>query len=468
MDTNAQNTVVTVFQHVEIFFTMLDHYSANSKSVVGFQIAAYESVTQAYLKKYVDKKTDKQRIAAALSLKNMDACDLISFVDHRRGQFGLHRGLLQTIQGLDSKRIRELGQPDLDIIYVQLQNVSNYFISAGRAFDRSDPQFQENLATLFDVLQDTLSKIDHNARALEGSSKRLSEILESHDFNQMVISDQVQNALDEVIRISKQNIKPSLTFLNEKAMTPQASAMYLLRRIRESFERTTFHAELANITTIEMKLLSYAEVIATIRRRLNCYVEMDRKSREIYNGIEKRFNQLYASVVSRLDTKLKGKKLPASDPIFNPSRAMSGLVNWNATRLTAPLVHLPKGDTSQHLNEHIRTKLAKAEAVRSIKRNPTQLLSTAKERFEKDRRIKRIQQTMKCFDVLLAKYDLYLAVHEHLSAHLPSYELKDIYDALPFVDKRATLRSTFTPQSIIHHSKRLTYLVKQLEVANHE
>ena len=290
MDTNAQNTLVIIFQHVEIFFTMLDHYSDSSKHVVGFKVAEYEGVIEQYLDRLEFKQQDKQRIRIALSVRNMNECSLLNFVDDQRGQFSLQRGLLQTIQGLDSKRIRELGQPDLDNIYGQIKRLHDYFILLAGIYNRDDPDFNENLAVLMDVLQETLTKIDHNVRALEGSSKRLSEVLESHNFNQMAMNDQVRSALEEVIQISKRNIRPTLIFLNEKIMAAGTSAMLLIREIRESFLNKGFHSEYANISTIEMKLLSYAEVISDTRRRMNSYVEMDKKQRDLYNNIEQRFN----------------------------------------------------------------------------------------------------------------------------------------------------------------------------------
>ena len=137
METNAQNTVVTIFQHVGVFYTMLDHYSDQSKTVVGFQISVYESVLQHYLEQNITDRNDRQRIASALDVSNMFECGLLSFINDSQGVFGLQQGLLQTIQGLDSKRIRELGQPDLDIIYAQMRSLYDYFINSCYAPSRT-------------------------------------------------------------------------------------------------------------------------------------------------------------------------------------------------------------------------------------------------------------------------------------------------------------------------------------------
>lgn len=464
MDTNAQNTVVIIFQHVDIFFTMLDHYTGNSKTVVGFQIAAYESVIESYLNKKELSKQDGQRIRTALSIKNMNECCLLSFVDDQRGQFALQRSLLQTIQNLDSKRIRELGQPDLDNIYEQIRRLYDFFIPKAGLYEREDLDFRENLAALMDVLHETLNKIDHNVRALEGSSKRLSEILDSHDFNQMVMNDRVRNALQEVIRISKRNIRPTLVFLNEKIMAAGTSAMQLIREIRESFAKTGFHIEYANISTIEMKLLSYAEVIGDTRRRMNRYVEMDRKQRELYNNIEQRFNELYALVVSRLDSKLTGKKVPSDDPIFEPARAFRGLVNWTSSNLTGAQIELPEYAGEQYVHEYIRNQLNRADAINSSKRTPGKDPLSAKERFEKTQRIQRIKQAMDGFDIHRALDDLYLAIHQHLVISLTNYELKDLFDALHFVANNKLYQATLLRGEIIYKSQKLSYLVRRKRI----
>lgn len=468
MDTNAQNTLVILFQHVDIYCSMLDHYADRSKTLVGFQISAYENVIQNYLDVHVPQKTEQQRIRAALDLHNLDECGLLSYIDHQRGQFALQRGLLQTIQNLDAKRIRELGQPDLDIIYVQMKKLSDYFIPQGGAYDGFDSDFQENLAALFDVLQETLTKIDHNVRALEGSSKRLSEVLDSHNFNQMVMSNQVRDALQEVIRISKRNIQPTLTFLNEKAMAEDASAMYLIRRIRQSFESTSFHHVHASIATIEMKLLSYAELISSTRRRMHRYVEMDRLQRELYNKIELQFNNLYQEVISRLDTKLTGKRLPANHPLFAPSHRLQGINNWTSSNLTGALIELPQNAKDQYLKEYIRTKLNKADALSTKKKTPSQNTSSAKERYQKSIHIRQIKKSMKTFNLASAHADLYQAVHAHLIETLNDYSLKDIYDALPFIDSTLKRTPTLQRKTIVYQSQKLTYLAKRLELASNE
>ncbi|GLW37425.1 hypothetical protein Pcaca04_13610 [Pectobacterium carotovorum subsp. carotovorum] len=467
MQTNAQNTLVMLFQHVDIFFTMLDYHASRHKSVVGFSISSYEATLTSYVEHQVADPNDRRRIISALSIRNLNKCGLLSFINDSKGLFSLQKGLLQTIQNLDSRRIRELGQPDLDIIYAQVRTLYDYFLSKQGAFGHDDPEFLENLAALTDTMQDIFSKIDHNVRALDGSSKRLSEIVDSHDFNQQVPTEQVQKALDEIIRIYRRNIKPTLTFLNEKAMANDASAMYLIRKIRESLEKTTFYKELNNIVTIEMKLLSYVEVINLIRKKLRRYVDMSIAQRKLYDNIEIQFNEINQLVLELLDTRLKGKQLSLGHPIFTPSSIFSGLQSWSRTNLTAPLIELPADFGAGMALEYIRTKLNRADMLGTAKRRSS-ANPHAKESYLRRKHVMRIKKAMASFEDTNAVPDLYLAIHQHLCRTLPEYGLKDIYDALPFVSKRLFKKQTLERREIRYGTKVLSYTVKRLEVNTHE
>lgn len=469
METNAQTTVVTIFQHVQIFYTMLDHYVDNSKSIVGFQISKFEDVVESYLRQYVPDRKDQARVRATLSVENMKRCGLLSHVNDSKGQFSLHRGLLQTIQSLDSKRIRELGQPDLDIIYAQVKSLYDFFRPLGGAYDRGDTRFQENLAALFDCLQDILSKIDHNVRALEGSSKRLSEILDSHDFNDLNQSDQVRSALNEIIHISQRNINPTLTFLNERAMAQDASAMYLIRRIKESFRsNSSFSAEHSNIAAIEMKLLSYSEIVKDIRKRLYRYVEMDNNQRELYNAVEFQFNQLHEKVLSKLDTKLKGRGLDPSDEIFARSRMFSGLLNWSRSNISGQLIEVPASGVSAHVEEHIRDMTSRYDSLQGRKRAATGIRQSSIESQKRRKRVNQILSIMKGFDASTAVDDLYLAVHDFLLSELPGYTLQELFDAKQCISsKRWRKIKTMNRNEIEHKSKRLSYSVTRLKPVSH-
>ena len=465
MQINAQHTVVIIFQHVEIFFTLLDEYSTSARNSIGFKISTFESVVLSYTEQTIEDNAGKQRIRKALSIANLQSCGLLSFIDDSRGVFSLQVGLIQTIQCLDSKRIRELGQPDLDIIYAQIKSSYDYFIPLGRAYDRGNKEFKEHLLAFMDTLQDVLGKIDHNVRALEGSSKRLSEILDSHDFNKMLATDQIRSALDEIIEISNRNIMPTLTFLNKKAMASDASAMFLLYKIRESFEKTSFYSEHANISAIEMKLLSYSESISSIRRRLYRYVEMSRDQRNLYNAIENRFNEMKDKIHKRMDSRLTGKQLPYDDPIYASSSILIGINNWSRSKLTGSLFEQPDEGVFNLMQEYIRTKLNNADAIATKKRMPTKRGKSTSETIKTRRRVASIKAAMESFEIKNTVSDLYLSVHHHLQKEMEGYALRDIYDALHFIKGNLPRKQTLVSGKIDYKNKSLMYMKKRIEVS---
>ncbi|WP_286271637.1 hypothetical protein [Thalassotalea hakodatensis] len=468
METNAQNTLVLIFQHVEIYFSLLDFYAHESKSATCFRISEYEAVLEHYARTKIEDKKERDRISNSLSLNNLNACSLLSFINEQRGIFAIQSGLLQTIQCLDSKRIRELGQPDLDIITAQIQTLFRFFQSPTCDLHSKNTETAEHLMSLMDIMQDTLAKIAHNVRALDGSSKRLSEILESHDFNKLVATEQVRSAIDEIIQISKRNIQPTLIFLNEKAMVKASSALYMIRKMRQQLENTPFIVQHRNISSIEMKLLSYSEVIRDIRQRLYRYVDMDRQQRELYNRIEERFNELHSAAVLTMDAKLKGKQLSSSSPLFADSRILWGLHNWSRSNLTSALFEFPKNDFKYALDEYIRTKLNRVDALGSNKRKPSAKRQTAKETLRERKRIRIMKDAMTNFEPSEAIEDVYLEIHELLVSSMTDYQLADIYDALPFIDERWKIRKTLKKSEIIYGNHKLSYMIKRLEATSHE
>lgn len=463
METNAQSTLVLIFQHVDIYYSLLDYYAHESKSATCFNISEYEAVLNHYVDNRIRDKKERLRINASLSLNNLNDCGLLSFVNNQRGIFSIQSGLLQTIQCLDSKRIRELGQPDLDIITAQIQTLFRFFKSSDCDLSTENTETAEHLISLMDIMQDILAKIAHNVRALDGSSKRLSEVLESHDFNKLVATEQVRSAIDEIIKISKRNIQPTLIFLNEKAMVKDSSAMYMIRKMRQQLESTPFIAQHRNISSIEMKLLSYAEVVRDIRQRLYRYVDMDKAQRVLYNRIEERFNKLHNAAVLTMDAKLKGKLLPSTSTLFEDSRVIRGLHNWSRSNLTSPLFQLPKHNERFVLDEYIRAKLERVEALSNNKRKPSAKRQSAKETLIERKRIRDIQKIMSDFDAKASIEDVYMEVHELLCHKMNNYRLSDIYDALPFIDEKWQLKKTLRKNDITYQQHKLSYMIKRLE-----
>lgn len=209
MKTNAQNTLAILFQHIDIFFNVIDYYNEQPRNSSGFQIFVYEGILKNYIQQRVPDINDQKRIASALSLHNLNQCRQLAYIDDAKGIFRIKNDLLSVIKNIDSTRLRELGQPDLDVIYSQIRTLYDYFIQQEENYSHYNPEFIEHIDALMDTMQDVFSKIEHNVRALDGSAKRLSEIVDSHDFEKHTPTEQVEKAFKEIAHIYQRNILPT-------------------------------------------------------------------------------------------------------------------------------------------------------------------------------------------------------------------------------------------------------------------
>lgn len=461
MKTNAQNTLAILFQHIDIFFNIIDHYNSESKNISGFQISVYEHVLQNYIQQRISDANDQKRISSALSLHNLNQCKLLAYIDDAKGIFRIQNDLLSVIKNIDSTRLRELGQPDLDAIYAQIRTQYDYFIQQQKNYSHYDAEFMEHIDALMDILQDVFSKIEHNVRALDGSAKRLSEIVDSHDFEKHTPTEQVEKAFEEITHIYQRNILPTLNFLNEKAMAKDSSAIYLIRKIREKLNQTTFYEEASTISIIEIRLLSFIEIISDIRRKLHRYIEMNQKQRVLYNAIEQHYNELNTLVINLLDSKLTGKILSHQHEFFHPAKIFNQLTSWSRTNLTKPLIELPNNLSMQEAYEHIRSKLNNLEAFNSKKHTPAKKVRDIKEHILKRKRVERIKRLMRLFHAIDCN-DLYCEIHHYLSDKLEQYSLKDIYDARAFLSEKYAVITTLQRSTITYNQQELSYPIKKL------
>lgn len=465
MKTNAQHTLSILFQHIEIFFNLIDYYNVQSKTISEFQISVYESILQSYIRKKVADTHDQKRIASALSLDNLKQCNLLAYMNDAKGIFRIQNDLLSVIKNIDSTRLRELGQPDLDIIYAQIKTQYDYFVQQQGHYSHYNPEFMEHLDALMTIMQEIFSKIEHNVRALDGSAKRLSEIVDSHNFEKHSPTEQVKKAFAEITRIYQRNILPTLAFLTEEAMTKDSSAIYLIRKIREAFSQTTFYEEASAIATIEMRLLSFVEVITQIRRKLHQYVEMNQRQRALYNAIEQHYNELNSLIINQLDSKLTGKTLSSQHEFFHRATIFNQLISWSRSSLTKPLIELPSDLNTQEAYEYIRSNLKDVEAFQSKKHIPAKKIIDVREHILKRKRVERIKRLMHSFHATECD-DLYLEIHRYLSDKLDQYSLKDIYDARAFLYKKYTITTTLKRNTIQYNEHELSYPIKKIVEKN--
>jgi len=464
--TNPQQTIVLMFTHVEPFFWLLDHHGSQMEEL-DFTISAYERSLREYLQE-IEDGTVRVNINRALSVNNLNECGFLTYVDKNRGAFNFQPHILDTLRALDSKRIRELGQPDLDFIHSQVLTVHKYYMSDSCCWIKEDLLWQEQLIALKEILHDTLARIDRNVRALEGSANRLAAVLDKHHQQMLLPTDKVRKALVEVQRIYDRNIIPTLTFLTPGAQVDEHSAMNLIQQIHQRFSDESFFAETHYIATVEMRLLSYSEKVAKIRKRMHQYLLMDQKQRQLFEAVESRFNELYGQCLDNLDQRINKRSLAPNHPIFERSKGFYGLNRWNAdTTSFRNQIEWPENDVRALTLEHIRVKQDEAVAVKKASKKHTHSVQRVNEADRQQRkRIDRLMKAMEGFEATEGMYDVYKEINSYLLEAMDDYQLPDIYDALPMIDSRFRLKPLYRRDEITLGDYKLSYMIKSLEYTN--
>jgi len=460
LHSKPETTAVFIFQHVDIFYNLIDKYSVSKGAVLDFSISAFEAELLAQLEAKKLKPADSRRVMEVLDLDNLNACGMLAFIDHRRGCFQLQPSLLEVIQNLDSKRIRELGQPDLDAIYSEVHRTYAYFTSVNCRWYHGDTRFSEHLDSLFATLQGTLGKIDRNVRALEGSLKRLSLIVDDHEFGLMRPTDQVRTALEEIYKIYERNVIPTLRFLDEKAMAKNASAMYLIGQIVSRFkDRHTFARECQHLLAIESQLLSYSEPVSKVRAALQKYLAMDAETRKRLDHIEAHYNQLRDKAMAIRDGRQNFTTLSVTDPVFSPASILAGYSAKDRRLQRKALLNFADCDSRALADEHLRCVQADYKTFNDNKRDAREL--EAKADTSRDRlQVLRIQAAMDSFQPSLPLLDLYADLHQHLLQHVDDYRLSDLMDAQAFVED-VKHRIIYRKSSLEYRGERLEYLIRR-------
>lgn len=463
MITNPQNTMMFIYKHIEPFYFMLDQLGRQIDSL-DFPISAYERALGEYVRTLNDP-AERTNVRRGLSVSNLNDCGFLTYVDTSRGAFNLQPFILDGIRSIESHRIRELGQPDLDFIHGQFLTVYRYFMSEQCTWYSDDVGWQEHLTTLIEVLHETLARIDRNVRALDGSANHLANILEQHNNDLMLPTEKVRKALLEVQHIYDRNIIPTLTFLTINAQVGEHSIMYLIKRIHERFRDTRFYKETQIISTVEMRLLSYSQEVSKIKKRMHHFLLMDQSQRALFEAVERRFNTLKNLCVDSLDERINNRNIDYADPFFDPSRRLEGMTRWVAnTRSYRTHIEWPDADVRGLTLEHIRIRQTEAEAIKAVSTKTLHVKQRITEHERAQRKhIDKIIEVMKSFVAETETVDAYLAVHTHLVYGLEGYQLPDLYDALAMIDDGYTLVPCFRRATLQHEDYKLTYMINKLE-----
>jgi len=443
---NAQVTLQRILDNPKIFFDLLDH--AEDRDGYGneeFSISVYNHVLSTAISR--KEGLEKQRLVEALNLDNLEYSGLLDCYDERSDRFLLKPFVVSMIRHLDSGRLKELTDVDLDNLRVQLLHLRDALKDPKFMWFEDDANFIETRNTVISTVRNAASRIKENIAALRGQSQKLAEIVETSG-SEGGRAVQVALALDQIHQITIRHIEPTLKFLDPngdwKGMYIDAP-MQIINEILKLFEYRGLTTEYGSINRVYLLLHVYAEDISEIRRSLDSYLYLRDRQRQVYERIEQRYNTLLTLVEGVHDGK-KGRLLRPSEAHFSPARNFLGMKDYKSG--FSQRLNLPERDLKPAMQEFMRAKLSAFEARvdKAFHEAPTSQVENSRHRRQRFNLIASVAKKI----TLEPNQDVYEQIHSRLVNDLDGYQLPELIEALPF--------TTGAKNTVIFHRRKQLYL----------
>lgn len=452
MAVNANATLRVILDHPEIFFAMMDYAEGSTgRGDEEFSVAYYNHVVDETIKR--SSADAARRIREALAIPNLDHAGLLDYEDGKHDTFLLKPFVVEMLRHLDKSRLKELSDSDLENLRAQLINLLDLLKAPDLMWFDDDARFTETIATVFDTVRTTLSRVKQNIEALRGQSLTLAEMVEKAEGASRTL--QVTKALDKIYQINTRHIEPTLLFLNPTIdwkgkgnLAPMAVIGEILKQLRVRKR----HAEYAVVNRAYLNILGYAEQISSIRRGLDSYLQLYDDQRKVYNNIEARYNDLLERVTA-LDNGKSRYRLKSTDEHFKLANGFIGLKDYRGT--FSARLNWPDSGADQALAEFKRVRLESEKEKNPELRDTTPATGSAQKRSHSER-LKRISAVAKKIRLNEGE-DVYKVADIALNNDLEDYALSDLIDAVPFIKEAKGNISLGRRVSLTRGNRRLDY-----------
>lgn len=413
-----------------------------------------------------------QRVRDALSLDNLHRNGFLLDWRAKEGTVVWKPWLVEMLRHLDSLRLRELSDKDLEHLRSQIDNVVTQLCASGVSAARGNPDFMELLTLMYNTLNTVRDRLQQNVRSLEAQSQHLAQILESDEVGTLERAQQMREALVRVHRLYDRHIKPMLQFVDEaQDYKDKKNPMALISRLAVRMAEMGFPAEAGRISNIHLSILAHAKDVRPIARLLARYVRQDKEERHRYNAIEKQFNMLLTACRGTLhDGNQRTRFLSHEHPVFQSGDMFMGLKAHNQSART-PFTWADEMRYARVLDEKVRayqegTLKRLAETRRPTGADYGEIERRQEARALRETRTKRLLAVLEAFDVHTSRQDIHEALHGHLSGRLEDYALADLVEAHAALQMKERRRLSYRRREfkeLVHAGYRLRYMVCTLE-----
>ena len=318
MRVSRDKIIQTMLAHKPAFYALVDyvqHQGGSAEIPQKLYIDAYHQ--------HIVASGDDYAIRV-LSLDALSKNGIIVHLDHQAGTLTLQSFVMELLRFLDTSRVRELSQQDFEQMRDQFQRLAQ--VMEAMPTLQGLPDYDETKITLFELIDQTLSKIQQNVEGLSAQVNRLGVRYEALD---KAVEGQTESLrlLDDATRLYERFIRPCNAFLSPKidSAGDQISFTQSMTRLYELHEK---RGESYTGFRIRYKLTairSYYKDIALMQQRVRRYTQTLASERKRYNAIEKAYKALEDAVVELRHGKLRGTKLSSYHDIFRSTHSLSGL-----------------------------------------------------------------------------------------------------------------------------------------------
>lgn len=441
---NSDQTLMAILQNKKIFYALMDSVKESVGSLSNeFTIGDYDRLLDD-AGRMLASSSDRQKILDALCLENLHRNGLLIYLDQKVGIFRLQAFVLDMLQHLDSKRIRELSSADLQQLWKQLEECYRQVCDPTIMWIPDDNDYEEMLSTVYSTFQHVASELRKNIRGLRGKTEDLARIVEDVSEGRMEKVEQVRRALDSIILIHERHVTPTLEFLDQYAglngksesdtLSNRGGPMALVREIIQKFDDRNKDIHVSRLQRIHFHIMSFAKEASEIAECLSVYVRFAERERKRYDRAETLFNDLLEAVRKKQTGNLRDYLLQPEDPVFAPMRAIGPLKSF--LKGQSSNINWPKEGGIGDLAEMLRVKV---QAYRD-RSSPGFVEAEAIPPHSKQERLERtmlvrIREHLRDFDLSRCQGELFKSVHEYMADRMDDYELHMLFDAVGLIQE---------------------------------
>lgn len=458
----TDKTLIAMIEHKEVFLQLIDHIDQQD-GPREVPISLYHHLVRVMLEQQTE--VEQKRLQAVFDLDNLRRADLVVEIDPNRAIFVLAPFVIDMFRHFDRRRLRELSSAQLEDLRCRLN-------ASLEALQRTPLQpgerpFDEQLELLREHIRYTQAKMRDNVNSLQGQAERLAEQVEVMEPSDLAQSRQAGEALDQIDRIYRHHVLPTLEFLNEQeALKEGRPALTALRETADLLETAGLPQIGQQMRYAAGSIRSHAKAVEKIRRSLERYVRQNARQRLQYDAIETAFNELLQAARSLQDGSFRNNQLRADDPVFRYGQLFSGL---RGVRYGACLEWHGQ-DQRLHFEEFLRVRMEQLRQRNSESRVVTLEPGQEEQALERQRQYRKeqIRQRVSRWSPPPGCHDLHQALHEHLQQALPDYRLVDLLEAMKWFKSVQGPRviPRFRQRVIKHEGFELVYYLRALESAD--